>query len=94
MLLENQKKCNHEFQLLASAKKTIEGYYKDPRDYKKGERFNMYMCRKCSVISSVHYNENDITPVLEFEEKHTIVAGEFDDENFVTDEKRERARKR
>ena len=79
-MLEKQRKCNHEFKKIAANEKTIEGYYNDPNDDKEGECYNMYYCIKCSLILSVDYNIDDLTPVEEFEKKYKIINKDTFDE--------------
>ena len=71
--LTEQDLCDHEFEYLCGpVKKTKEGYYKDEKDYEEGMYFTMYACIKCSKLVSVDFSKDDITPMIEFEEKNRI----------------------
>lgn len=68
-----QDVCSHEFvELGEETPKTFDGFYKELKDYKYGEMFKLYICRKCSKIVSVDFNVKDRSPVLEFERSHKV----------------------
>lgn len=73
--LEKYDNCNHEFEILSEPdkEKSIDGYYKDPADYKPGEFYKIYICRKCKRIVTVDYNIKDISPVEEFETQYKVL---------------------
>ena len=71
MMKENS--CKHLYYLYGTSEKTLEGFYKDPEDYKPGEMYNLYFCLKCSKIEIIDYNIEDLSPVLEFEKNNKII---------------------
>lgn len=70
--IDSQDNCKHEFKLLASNEKTMDGFYKEVSDYKPNEFYNVYICNKCSRIVTVDYTKNDISPVIDFESEYKI----------------------
>ena len=70
--IDRQDNCDHEFKLLTSNEKTLDGYYKEKSDYKPGEFYNIYICNKCSRIVTVDYTKNDIGPVIDFESEYKV----------------------
>lgn len=69
----NQDNCNHEFELLRSNEKSLDGFYKNKDDYEPGELYNTYICQKCSKIITIDYTKDNISPVIEFENENKIV---------------------
>ena len=63
---KDQDNCEHEFNILVEGvEKTLEGFYKEKEDYKPGQLFNLYICKKCSRIVAIDYDIYDDSPVLE-----------------------------
>ena len=71
---EKKDTCTHEFEILCDrVLKTKDGFYKEVSDYKLGQYFNIYICKKCSRIVTVDYDQYDDSPVYEFEEEYKVV---------------------
>lgn len=74
--IQKQNNCHHIYCFKGTTEKTLEGFYKDPEDYKPGEMYNLYFCLNCSHIEIVDYNLEDDAPVQEFEANNTVIKTE------------------
>lgn len=68
-----QDNCSHEFEIFVEGnEKTCDGFYKENSDYKPGQLYNMYICKKCSRIVTVSYTKENDNPVLEFAQEYPV----------------------